>query len=364
MRIAIRELVRRPGRFAVAGGAVTVLVLLLLFLGALLDGLFLGSSGAIRINDADVFVFSDDARDSFLRSKVDGELAADVQSVEGVESVSGLGLTLLGVGIPGEDEIANGAIIGYERGAGDLPQPPLPGQAYADRRLQDLGAGVGDVVLVGPLEVPLEIVGWVTDSNYLLQAGIWVEPTTWRRVQNTNRPDAPVGDDQFQVLVVELEAGAQAATAISDIDTVTSTTVSLTSNDTVFAIPGIREQNRTFSTVIGVTLFVVGLVVALFFALLTLERAGLYAVLKAVGASNRTLVAGVVVQAIVVAFGAFVIGGVLTWGLSLMIPPSVPVEFLASRALFVLFGVVITATVGGLVSLRRIVAIDPASAIG
>ena len=42
------------------------------------------------------------------------------------------------------------------------------------------------------------------------------------------------------------------------------------------ALPGIKEQNSTFSAIIYVTLFVAGLVVALFFALLTLERIGLY----------------------------------------------------------------------------------------
>ena len=46
---------------------------------------------------------------------------------------------------------------------------------------------------------------------------------------------------------------------------------------------------------------IAGLVVALFFALLTLERIGLYSVLKAIGASTRQIFAGVVLQAVLVA---------------------------------------------------------------
>ena len=41
-------------------------------------------------------------------------------------------------------------------------------------------------------------------------------------------------------------------------------------------------------------------VVALFFALITVERIGLYGVLKAIGASSGTLFAGVLLQALVV----------------------------------------------------------------
>ena len=39
MRLALRELVRRPGRFAVATAILTLIAALLMFLGGLLDGL-------------------------------------------------------------------------------------------------------------------------------------------------------------------------------------------------------------------------------------------------------------------------------------------------------------------------------------
>lgn len=62
MKLALRELRRRPSRFAVAAGVLTLIVVLLLFLGGLLDGLFLGSTGAISAQKADVFVYSTTAR--------------------------------------------------------------------------------------------------------------------------------------------------------------------------------------------------------------------------------------------------------------------------------------------------------------
>ncbi len=364
MRLAWRELVRRPGRFMVAGGALTLLVLLLLFLGALLDGLFLDSTGAIRAQDADAIVFSDDARESFLRSSIDPATRAEVEAVEGVETVGGLGLSLLGVDIPGHDETENAAVAGYERATDTLPEPPGPGQAHADRDLGDFGADLGDTVLVGPAEVPLEIVGWVDDSNFLLQHGLWVAPDTWRAVQNANRPDAVVADGEFQVLIVDAAPDADPAVVRANIDRATGTTDSLSQDDAVFAIPGIVEQNTTFAAVIGVTLFVVGLVVALFFALLTLERLGLYAVLKAVGASTPTLVTGVILQSVAVALGAFALGGAITLVLAQVIPDAVPVEFEVGRAVFIAAAVVVTSVLGALVSLRRIIRIDPASALG
>ena len=57
MRLALRELRRRPGRFAVAGGALTLLVLLLLFLGAVSCALTLYIVHRMGYFDKEAFVF-------------------------------------------------------------------------------------------------------------------------------------------------------------------------------------------------------------------------------------------------------------------------------------------------------------------
>lgn len=366
MRIALRELRRRPGRFVTVGSALTVLVLLLLFLGGLLDGLYLNSTGAVRSLDADAVVFSDDARQSFLRSDISADERSTVEGVDGVDEVGGLGVVLLGVrrdGAPLEDT-ADAAIVGYELSSGSLPEVPSPGQAWIDRELADEGFATGDTLLVGPAATPVEVRGFVDDTNYLQQAGVWVHPDTWREIQTSNRPDAVIAPDAFQALVVRTDDDADAAEVRAGIDEATGTTETLSQSGAVSAIPGIEEQNATFTAVIGVTVFVSGLVVALFFALLTLERIGLYAVLKAVGGSSATLVGGVVIQALLVALGAFVVGGLLTLGLERVVPADIPLILEPGRAAFTLAAVAVAAVGGALVSLRRIVRIDPASAIG
>lgn len=365
MSLAWRELVRRPGRFAVAGTALTLLVVLLFLLGGLLDGLFLGSTGAIRAQRGDAFVFSGDARSSFLRSRIDPELRARVEAVEGVASVSGLGFTLLGARRAGDrrGEPLDVAVAGYERDLAGRLTPPSPGQAWADERLRDEGVDVGDVLTVGPADVPLEVAGFVSDTSYLLQGALWVEPATWRAIQTSARPDATVRDGVFQVLAVRGDGDAGALARAVDSAT-GGLTRSLTRDEAVLSLPGTRQQRSTFTALIGVTLLVAGLVSALFFALLTLERTATYAILKAIGAPSVQLVLGVVLQAVVVATGAVAVGLLLTLGLQTIIPSGIPVRLEPGRLVTSAVLVVITGAAGGLLSLRRIVRIDPATAIG
>ncbi len=363
MKLALRELRRRPGRFAVATVVLTFITVLLMFLGGLLDGLFLGSTGAIRAQRADVFVYSAASRESFLRSRITPEIRAQVEQAPGVEQTGGLGFVLVGAKVPGDGELADAAVAGYELAPEGVPDPPAPGKAYADRRLADAGVEPGQTLLLGPAEVPVEVVGWVEDTSYLLQGTLWVEPGTWRQVQDASRPDSAVGDGVFQVLVVN--GSGDASDLAASIDGATNgATTSLTKAQAINSLPGTTEQRTTFNQIIFTTLAIAVIVVALFFALLTLERTGLYGVLKAIGASSGQLFAGVLLQALAVALIAFAIGVAIVYVLAALLPAALPLQIEPGRLAFTLVGLVVAAVIGGFVSLRRVVKIDPASAIG
>jgi len=365
MRLALRELRRSTRRFVPTTAALALLVMLLLFLGGLLDGLYLGSTGALRAQDADLVVYSNASRDSVIRSRIDAQLRAEIESVPGVRKTFGLGFALVGARVPGESEIANAAVAGYEGAVSGVPAPPPPGEAWADRQLEAFGVGKGDRLLLGPERVPVKVRGFVDDTNFLQQGGLWVEPDTWRRVLDTSRPGAAVGPGTFQVVTVRTEPGANPEVVAKRIDAATAgATNTLTTDASVLALPGIKEQNATFTQIISVTFVVAGLVVALFFALLTLERVGIFGVLKAIGASSGQLIAGLFTQALVVSGVAFALGALVAFLLSLVIPPQVPLQLTLSRAVFVAMGVLLMALVGGAISLRRIMKVDPASVIG
>lgn len=364
MKIAWRELTRKPSRFLTAGGALTLLTVLLLLLGGLLDGLYLSATAAIRAQSAQVVVYSADSRDSLLRSRIDPATSQQIAEVDGVQSVSGFGVALLGARVPGQSDLADVSVFGYEAANAQVPAPLPTGQAYADESLKASGIALGQTVWVGPARTPVTVEGWVSDTAYLFQGGLWANEETWRTVLNENRPDAALPPGTWQVALVDTHGNADPARVASAIESQVPEVSALTKEEAIAALPGVKEQASTFTSIIGTTFVVAGLVVALFFALLTLERIGLFGVLKAIGAGSRTLAAGLVLQAFAISAGAFVLGTVLTIGMAAVIPPEVPVQLLPRRALITAVGLIITALVGSAISFRRIIRIDPASAVG
>jgi putative ABC transport system permease protein len=365
MRLALTELRRRPMSFALAAGILTLLALLLNFLGGLLDGLIGSSTGALRVQSGNVMVYSNAAEASFLRSRIDPEQRAQIEPLPGVKSVGGIGLVQLGARVPGRGprDLVGTALFGVEKPPQGISAIPSDGEVIADRFLESFDVRVGETILLGPARTPVKVIGWVDDSNYAGQGSLWGSLTTWRTVLSANVPAEQLSDNVVQALVVTAD---DTAAAVEAIDTATkNVTDSYSIDDAIQAIPGVSEQQGTFGQIIGVTVFVALVVVALFFALLTIERTAMYGVLKAIGAKSRTLFGGIAAQAAVLTGVAALVGGGAALALNALVPPgAIPLDLSISRVITNLVLLLIAAIVGCAFSLRRVLRVDPASAIG
>ena len=364
MKLALRELVRRPGRFVTATLILTLIAVLLMFLGGLLDGLTRSSTGAVGAQNVDAIVFSDTSQASFLRSRIEPSTRAVIEQLDEVAETGGLGVVQLGARVPGNGprDLANVAVWGYELAPTGVPNPPPPGEAWADEILEADGVEIGDQLLIGPARTPITVIGWVSNTSYNGQGGLWTDVDTWRATLAANRPDAVLADGVFQAIVVRDGATGEVTDAIeSAVDGV----IALTVPETINEIPGVTEQQTTFNQILGVTVVIALVVIALFFALLTVERSALYGMLKAIGARSRTIFAGLVAQAVVVTLVAAVIAGLLVIVLDLLIPPgSIPLYISATRIVTSIVLLLIAAVIGCAFSLRRVLRVDPASALG
>jgi putative ABC transport system permease protein len=369
MRLALRELRRRPSRFAVAAAILTLIALLLMFLGGLLDGLLGSSTGAYRAQRADLIVYSADARQSLVRSRITGDQRLEVQRVAGVTGAGGLGSVQLGARLSTDPEartLISTALFGYELAPRGLPTTvPGRGTVIADSSLRSQGVRNGTTLLLGPQRSPVEVVGFVDDTEYSGQGTLWGSLETWREVLAANRPGQRVSGDVTQALVVRTDGRAAGAVAEA-IDAATAGgTETLTVAAATEALPGVSQQRSTFNQIIGVTVVVAVVVIALFFALITVERTALYGILKAIGASGATLFAGVVAQAVLITLIASTLAGVAALALAAAIPPgSIPFTISTWRLAISVVLLLLAAVAGSAFSLRRVLRIDPASAIG
>lgn len=361
MNLGLLELRRNPGRFGAVAGAVGFIVFLALILAALSDGLYLGSTGAYRSSSAEVFVFSDGSGFELSGSTVSSETAEAVQQVPGVGAVGRLSsfnttatsegeelqLTLLGA-----DEATMPSVVIEGR----LPEPETF-EVVIDQQTRRRGLDIGSIVSVndGP---DLEVVGIAEDAGFGFTTA-WTTHDIFQQARVEVRPELAGLEGTSQALGVSTN-GEGAVPAIEEVEGVEVATI----QEAIDALPAASQQKSTLDAIVYTTFAVAAIVVGLFFALITLEKRNEYAVLKAIGTSNLSLVWAIFSQAIVASVVGFLIGFGLSRLAGLLIPADVPALFLTITAATLLGITLFMGSLGAVFSFRRVIKIDPANALG
>lgn len=361
MNLGFVELRRTPGRFAAVAGAVGFIVFLALILAALSDGLYLGSTGAYRSSSAELFVFSEGSDFELSGSTVDEDLAAEVAAAEGVGSVGRLS-SFNTTAISGGDELQLTLI-----GADDTTMPSvlLDGrwaeagtfEVLIDEQTRRRGLDIGSIISIndGP---DLEVVGVADDAGFGFTTA-WIGHDIFSEARAEVRPELAQLAETSQALGVSTN-GEGAVPAIEAIEGVEVATV----QEAIDALPAASQQKSTLDAIVYTTFVVAAIVVGLFFALITLEKRNEYAVLKAVGMSNWTLIGAIFTQAIVASVIGFALGLGLSRLAGIVIPDDIPALFLAPTAVTLLAITLVMGALGAVFSFGRVIKIDPASALG
>lgn len=364
MMLALNEIRRGAGRFASIIAALSLIVFLVLTLAALADGLYYGATGAVRSTNATAYAFSPEAKGSLIRSDLRPAQVREVQRAPGVAKASGVGVLLTAAASDSDEyDVAvfgvdpAGAGVPTNISEGRLPEPGEDGVAAVDSRLIDQGLTLGDTLRVG--STPVEIVGVAKDAAYQLQPTVWTSVDTWRTMRNEVRPEFTGVDDDVSAVAITTEPGVTVEQIASEVDVTV-----LSSEQTALSIPGVEQQNSTLNSIIYTALAVAALVVALFFALIVLEKRELFAALKALGTPTRKLGAGVIVQAVVASAIGIVFGALASRALGLVVPDGVPTLFRNETLVTIAIFTMVAGILGAVFSLRRIARIDPATAIG
>ncbi len=361
MGIALKELFRQPARFVPVGGALTLLVVLLVILGGFLDGLELNQTGPYRAHEDRLLVFADDSELLIQRSRVGPEARTALSSNPATGDIGSLNQVVSTASLA-DGTVVDIVLFGHDIATATIPRPSAE-SAVIDKALADQqNVEVGDLIGLGPTAEPA-VVTTIVDDLSLGSPTVWLSSTRWRDIVQKGNAAALLPAGVEQALVLEPAAG----NSLADLQAAVAGTPGITAataTEVVDSLPVVQQQSSTFEGIIGVTFVVTLLVVALFFALITLERVGLYAVLKALGARTKDLLAGISAQAVCVSVIALAAGFGLSLGFTSLLPDDLPVRLVPARLAQIGVGVIVTSLLGSLFTLRRILRIDPAEAIG
>jgi putative ABC transport system permease protein len=377
--LAVKEIWRNRGRFLLVSLVIALITLLVLFIAALGEGLGNGNREYISKLDAQMIVYQAKSDLLIQASRLGSDRLAAVRRVEGVADAGMLGTSSATLILPGNGQTLKVALLGVEPGhtgepkvvqgqqlSTDLAKEVIIDRNTAYRSKLALGDTLTLRVTQGTKDqfFNLRVVGITDGEQYSLQPSIFVPFYTWDRIRPKSEAEVNSSNPVANVILVKLKDPTQIKAVSQRITAQVSNVETATLNDAIQALPGYSAQQSTLNTQGGFTLFIGILVIGGFFQIQILQKVSQIGVLKAIGTANLVVAAASIIQIIVVTVIGVMIGGLLTFLFSLSFPPTVPIVFNGATSALAVIALLLIGPLGGLVSIRYAVRIEPLKALG
>ena len=377
--LAVKEVWRNRGRFLLVSLVIALITLLVLFIAALGEGLGNGNREYISKLDAEVIVFQAKSDYLIAASRLGRDRLAAVRRVEGVADAGMLGTASANLILPEDGKTLKVAILGVEPGRVGEPQVVEGQQLSTDLAEEAIidsntairsGLGLGDTLTVRVTQgtqdefFSLEIVGITDGQQYSLQPSVFVPFFTWDRIRPKSEAEVNSSNPIANVILVKLEDPAQLEAVSQRLTAQVNNVEAATLKTTIQSLPGYSAQQSTLQTQGGFTLFIGILVIGGFFQIQILQKVAQIGVLKAIGTANPIVAMSSIIQIVVITIIGVAIGGLLTFLFSLTFPPTVPIVFNGTTTAIAIAALLLIGPLGGLVSIRYAVRIEPLKALG
>jgi len=106
------------------------------------------------------------------------------------------------------------------------------------------------------------------------------------------------------------------------------------------------------------------LIVGAFFTVWTVQRTREIGIMKALGATNKYVVRDALSQLSIVITVATAIGSLFGYGIGQLVPNSLPFSLHLTSVLVASVGLIVVGLLGSVLTIRRIVRVDPLVALG
>lgn len=363
--IGFLEIRRRRLQFALIGVIVALISYLVLMINGLGVGLNEQAGRALRNFDADAIAYSDRAGLSVIRSELSAETLARIEAESGARESAALGY--MAVNYRRDDgRVKSAAVLGFDPGTIGAPPvtrgrgltPEDVNALLADRQfLKASGLKVGDSVRLSVRlqEREFRIVGELNEGAFFFQPAVYMLRSTWQEMRyGAVDAGTPVAS------VVLLKGDGLAGKRGEGWEAV--------SKGTAFAnIEGVSGQQSTVQSLQVFGYLIGGLVIGVFFYVLTIQKTPQIGVLKAVGASSGFIFRQLLIQALLIALGGVVVAVPLAWltneGIK-QAPDPVPIAFTTGTFVTTSVLLLAMALVGVLFSGRQVAKVDPIIALG
>jgi putative ABC transport system permease protein len=375
--MALKEIWRNKGRFILFSLVIALISLLVLFIAGLGEGLATSNREYLSKLNANLLLYQEKSDFIIAASRIDLSKVAEVRNVPKVADAGPVATSLVAIELSDGKELKV-SLLGVD--------PGHPGEPKVKEGQQLNTSGIDGVILdqnvvlrsnlrLGdPITIrsaqgtdyqkfKLKVIGITSKQAYTFAPSIFVSISTWEKVRTKSEAEINRPTQTTNVIAVKLDKPNQTKEMQAQLEQVINGVQAATISTAIKNVPGYTAQQSTIQTQGVFTLLIGLLVIGGFFQIQVLQKIPQIGVLKAIGTPNSTVGLASVIQIIVVTSFGVAIGGLLTFLFSLTFPPNVPIVFNGQASLIAIIALLLIGPIGGFISIRYAVRIEPLKAL-
>ena len=350
MYLAIKEILHNKLRYSLVLVTVFFISFMVFFMTSLAIGLVRDNRTAADNWDSTGVVLSKYANKNLTASFITEDNYKDKLSDDAVP----LGYMFAVTNLKNDDTTVNISIFAQNWNSFIAPKlieghyPESKNEVIIDQSMENYNIKMGDQIQLNGSTDEYKVVGITNDSKFFTVPVIYTDLSTYWKLQHTDKTTKTIS----------------AIVLNNDVDVSGEGLVQVTEQDMISNIPGYTPEVNVFMGMIIALVVITCLVVGIFIYIIMIQKLGLYGIMRAQGIQSKTIIWSLFCQIFVLSGMGVLMALIGVWAVKFVLPATL--FFYPSWLAYSLLGlaIIIMALLGGLISLPKILKIDPIEAIG
>lgn len=339
MNMAWKEIKKSKAKFVILGSIIFLVSFLTFIISGLANGLSQDNAALIKGLPAGHFYMNEQANETYNLSQIDPTLQEDfLQENKDAAALS------IQMGFVNDSEDKQHGVAFVTSTESKLFENVNPGEIVLDRSLEKDGIQVGDVLTNSQFSGEFKVVGFVDQKKYSHAPVAFIHMDNYKEIYRANTLQMLFipGQDQPQSI-----DGLQAFSNTQFLNTIAS----------------YKAEQLSLNMIIWFLVAISGMLFAIFFYMMNVQKIGLYGILKAIGVKTSTLFRMMWAQMFFITAIALILSIALSQGFNMIAPEGMPFSLPIGTTMLLSILFLIIGFIGATLSGLQIRKVEPLQAI-
>lgn len=339
MNLALKEIKKNKVRFLILGSIVFLVSLLTFIISGLANGLSQDNAALIKDLPDGQFYMNEDADEKYNLSKIDSDIQKDILKKQ-KDAVA----FSIQMGFLNDKDDKQHSVSFVTSTDSKLFENVKPGEVILDSSLKEDGIEVGDTLTNNQFSGEFVVKGFVDQKKYSHAPVAYINMVNYQeiyRVMEMQMIFVPDADSSLEI------AGYQ----------------SFSNKEFLNTIPSYSAEQMSLNMIVWFLVVISGMLFAIFFYMMNVQKIGLYGILKAIGLKTSKLFQLIWTQMLVITVISLVLSITLSQVFNMLAPEGMPFSLTFGTTMQLSLVFLVIGFIGATLSGLQIKKIEPLQAI-